>query len=845
MAITVFTFQDYSLDCILNRINCSYSVESFCLPRQPPLYYTGFLYVERPLFADVTLFRDWSASTPNMPAPYLIHHLEELIFETVTPSQSASFSYWVHTLITTGIQWITPLKNFTHASLDMCPRATTSYYEDYPFEFENDNVSRRVARIAVEFLGDAPTKTSFLFKKYSLRFNYKIQMPCFIRDPAMLVPNVSIGGGSELIYFFVPLVAHAVEILDSFQHVGHTILGVTYNYSLSCFIDRKAPGNQFLQLNNQISNPVERIKGDFRYACRLPFSPTDLRQLLLNEDIILNKSAILTVRDNNNRTDNYTGYPKPLPVFQMAVYLYRPPVVTQIIVNASYVLNGTSVEVLFIGTNMQLLKIVPAVVNCYRVMLNKTVLKCLTFPIDFGNSTQKVLNFTLYHQPQFARRPAYLHDLGGVVVFHLEEPYSWFYDNPWYISVALVFLVLLVLFTGLYTMFNRYHIILTPADYVEKILLKNPFHDDSLAEMIEVHGISKKLLISPADIIFREKIGRGGFAQVFKGIWKHTEVAVKKLNIPDDDEGIQQILEDYFQEATVMIELRHQNIVSLLGLCIGNPDFLIVTEYMERGTLSDILLNQNYIIEPAHQKKFALDCCYGMSYLHSVDLIHRDLKGKNLLVDKAWNVKVCDFGLSRFIEGVNKNNQYSLTSCGTPVYAAPEVLKGQKYTTSADIYSFAIVLWEIWTRQLPFQGISPYQIIVNVTQNKFRPKLPDDMNLEISSLINMCWNENCNTRPSFDQCINHLFEIRFPVPQSEFPVLLASEPEKKETGTTAKAFLKGVTQSQGALKQRASADRPIAPRHVVVEHVEHDSHEEEEVEQSLATILSVQFKEDI
>jgi serine/threonine protein kinase len=73
-----------------------------------------------------------------------------------------------------------------------------------------------------------------------------------------------------------------------------------------------------------------------------------------------------------------------------------------------------------------------------------------------------------------------------------------------------------------------------------------------------------------------------------------------------------------------------------------------------------------------------------------VDLIHRDLKGKNLLVDKAWNVKVCDFGLSRFIEGiftleqifvvdfshslgVNKNNQYSLTSCGTPVYAAPEV----------------------------------------------------------------------------------------------------------------------------------------------------------------------------
>jgi serine/threonine protein kinase len=175
-----------------------------------------------------------------------------------------------------------------------------------------------------------------------------------------------------------------------------------------------------------------------------------------------------------------------------------------------------------------------------------------------------------------------------------------------------------------------------------------------------MRGMSPKVFISGSELIYKEKIGRGAFAIVyrgiayyllwnhvtFKGIWKHREVAIKQIQLPEEKKV--EIIEDFYKEAKVMIELRHPNIVSLLAVCAKDPDFLLITECMSLGiqltivfafnfvaililstfliilgNLSTLLADPSWIMENDHMRLFALDCCAGMSYLHDLKLIHR------------------------------------------------------------------------------------------------------------------------------------------------------------------------------------------------------------------------------
>ena len=87
-----------------------------------------------------------------------------------------------------------------------------------------------------------------------------------------------------------------------------------------------------------------------------------------------------------------------------------------------------------------------------------------------------------------------------------------------------------------------------------------------------------------------------------------------------------------------------------------------------------------------------------LRYLHErVNIIQRDLKGRNVLVDTSLNAKICDFGLSR-----RKNNDVAMTACGTPAWIAPEIVRMEKYTEKADVYSFSIVMWEIFNKMEPY-----------------------------------------------------------------------------------------------------------------------------------------------
>jgi len=154
-------------------------------------------------------------------------------------------------------------------------------------------------------------------------------------------------------------------------------------------------------------------------------------------------------------------------------------------------------------------------------------------------------------------------------------------------------------------------------------------------------------------------------------------------------------------------------------------------------------------------KKILIDVSRGINYLHSSNpvVIHRDLKSHNVLIGEHWNAKVADFGLCKIIQSWEETSKY--TPCGTPKWAAPEVLRNEVYTTKADVYSFAIILWELTTRLDPFPGMSAFELIVQVGKHGLRPGTLADTN-PLAHLIAECWDDNPKQRPSFDRILSIL-----------------------------------------------------------------------------------------
>jgi hypothetical protein len=272
--------------------------------------------------------------------------------------------------------------------------------------------------------------------------------------------------------------------------------------------------------------------------------------------------------------------------------------------------------------------------------------------------------------------------------------------------------------------------------------------DDSYLEQIDVDEIQ-----------LAERIGKGTYGEVFKGVWRGTVVAVKKLpghNITPN------LLADFLKEVRLMKQLRHPCVLQFLGACIteNHRDLAIIMEFMPRNSLWSILHDEAQELAWPTLLAMLVDTARGMCYLHTrrPPIIHRDLKSHNLLVDEAWRVKVCDFGLSRIIEANPSLN--TMTACGTPCWTAPEVLRSLRYSYKADVYSFGIVVWECASRQDPFAGLPPFQVVFAVGNNGLRPEVPENCPKRIANLMRRCWHEDPNMRPPFDVVVGLLLKMQ-------------------------------------------------------------------------------------
>ncbi|KAK6153981.1 hypothetical protein DH2020_013620 [Rehmannia glutinosa] len=186
-----------------------------------------------------------------------------------------------------------------------------------------------------------------------------------------------------------------------------------------------------------------------------------------------------------------------------------------------------------------------------------------------------------------------------------------------------------------------------------------------------------------------EDIALGSYGEVYRGDWHGTEVAVKKF---------------LDQDITVIL-LRNSEV---------------------RGSLYRLIHRPNNQLDERRRLRMALDAARGMNYLHNCTpvIVHRDLKSPNLLVDKNWVVKVCDFGLSRM-----KHSTFlsSRSTAGTAEWMAPEVLRNEPSNEKCDVYSFGVILWELCTLRQPWGGMNPMQVVGAVGDPNSRPSFGEIM----------------------------------------------------------------------------------------------------------------------
>ncbi|KAH3765745.1 TKL protein kinase [Pelomyxa schiedti] len=257
--------------------------------------------------------------------------------------------------------------------------------------------------------------------------------------------------------------------------------------------------------------------------------------------------------------------------------------------------------------------------------------------------------------------------------------------------------------------------------------------------------------INLSELTIGRELGRGAHAIVKEAVWKGQKVALKIFS----ESAMDFRFEDFLTELAILSLTRHPNIMRLHGAVVqssadSESTYMLVTELLPGGTLEKLC--RGAPLEQLKVLKYATHVARGMAHLHSLNMIHRDLKTANCLLDSQDNVKVADLGLSRVV------NKLAMTGgVGTPKWEAPECLGTNQYTRAADVYSYAIVVWEMVTGQEPFPDVqSIFELKKLVCDKKKRPEIPPTCSSLLRELLKVCWHPNPKKRPTFSNIAEKL-----------------------------------------------------------------------------------------
>ncbi|XP_026945194.1 tyrosine-protein kinase Fes/Fps isoform X2 [Sagmatias obliquidens] len=266
-----------------------------------------------------------------------------------------------------------------------------------------------------------------------------------------------------------------------------------------------------------------------------------------------------------------------------------------------------------------------------------------------------------------------------------------------------------------------------------------------------------KWALSHEDLVLGEQIGRGNFGEVFSGRLRadNTLVAVKSCRetLPPD------LKAKFLQEARILKQYSHPNIVRLIGVCTQKQPIYIVMELVQGGDFLTFLRTEGARLRVKTLLQMVGDAAAGMEYLESKCCIHRDLAARNCLVTEKNVLKISDFGMSR--EEADGIYAASGGLRQVPVkWTAPEALNYGRYSTESDVWSFGILLWETFSL-----GASPYPNLSNQQTREFVEKggrlpCPELCPDAVFRLMEQCWASEPGQRPSFSTIYQELQSIR-------------------------------------------------------------------------------------
>jgi len=267
--------------------------------------------------------------------------------------------------------------------------------------------------------------------------------------------------------------------------------------------------------------------------------------------------------------------------------------------------------------------------------------------------------------------------------------------------------------------------------------------------------------INPSEITYNEEtdfIGEGVFGKVFKARCRSCAVAVK---VPINQNLSNSELADFKREVSIVSSIFHPNVVLFMGACMQPGNIKMVTERMTTD-LENLLHSPKGKGLPAFAIfKMAKDAAKGMNWLHGINnIIHRDLKPSSLLIDNNYNVKVSDFGFSELLKSNQQTKKDSFGPRGTAIWMAPEVMKGEEFGKTVDVYSFGLILWEMFTFEDPFRQYEVWdEFFKAIAVRKERPMIPKHAPPSLSQLISTAWADDRNARPLFPSVIFQLDEV--------------------------------------------------------------------------------------
>ena len=265
--------------------------------------------------------------------------------------------------------------------------------------------------------------------------------------------------------------------------------------------------------------------------------------------------------------------------------------------------------------------------------------------------------------------------------------------------------------------------------------------------------------VNISDFEIEEEIGHGLSSQVFKGIYKKTgeKVALKRFKDMKLNGTRLQFFQREVAVLAVLSKYAHPCLIKFIG-ATDTPPFTIITEYMTKGSLyTDI--RKNHQMNPTQLTIAAYDIARGMQYLHSCQLVHRDLKSLNVLLDDDYHIRICDFGFTRSVGG---DDTFKAQNMGTPQWMAPELLESTRhYTSKIDVYSYAIVLTEILTGSYPYPEYEgdTKALKKKIIEDDIRPVLPPTCTPMMRDLITQSWDKNPDVRPTFDEIVKRFEKL--------------------------------------------------------------------------------------